>query len=43
MSGLANAVGKDAILTPESMPKIAIFRARPGTDRIEHLPFGDFG
>jgi hypothetical protein len=42
MKGLASAVGKDVILTPENMPDIAIFRCRPGADQIEHIPFGGF-
>jgi hypothetical protein len=40
MKGLASAVVKDVVLTPESMPQIAIFRCRPGAKRIEHIPFG---
>ena len=40
MKGLANAVGKDVLLTPENMREIAIFRCRPGAEQIEHVPFG---
>ena len=36
------AVGKDVVLTPENMPETAIFRCRPGVDRIEYTPFGGF-
>lgn len=42
MSGLANAVGKDVVMTPENMREIVIFRFRPGADRVEHRPFGGF-
>jgi len=43
MKGLATAVGKDAVLTPENMRDIVIFRARPGSDLVEHSPCGGFG
>lgn len=42
MHGLANAVGKDVVLTPENMPETAIFRCRPGVRRVEYTPFGGF-
>jgi len=42
MKGLASAVGKDVLLTPENMREIAIFRFRSGADQIEHVPFGGF-
>ena len=42
MKGLATAVGKEVVLTPENMREIAIFRCRPGADQIEHVPFGRF-
>lgn len=40
MQGLANALDKDVILTPENQPEIVIFRCVPGKDRVEHVPFG---
>jgi hypothetical protein len=42
MKGLASAVGKDVLLTPENMREIAIFRCHPGADQMEHVPFGGF-
>jgi hypothetical protein len=42
MKGLANAVGKDVVLTPENMPQIEIFRCRHHGDLVEHTPFGGF-
>lgn len=40
MKGLASAVGKDVLLTPENVPSIVIFRCRPGATHVEHVPFG---
>jgi hypothetical protein len=40
MSGLANATGKEIVLTPENMPEVAIFRYHPGANRVEYTPFG---
>jgi hypothetical protein len=40
MQGLASAVSKDSVLTPENMPEIVIFRCRPGLGTIEHTPCG---
>jgi hypothetical protein len=42
MKGLANAVGKDVLFTPENMREIPIFRCRPGAEQVEHVPFGGF-
>jgi len=42
MKGLASSVGKEVILTPDNMPKIVIFRIRPGAEEIEHIPCGGF-
>lgn len=36
MRGMANAVGKDVVLTLENHPQHVIFRCRPGSIRIEH-------
>jgi hypothetical protein len=42
MSGLAEAVGKDVLLTPENCRDIPIFRFRPGVDSVCHVAFGGF-
>ena len=42
MRGLANALGKEVLLTPENMREIAIFRCGPQTAVVEHTPFGGF-
>jgi hypothetical protein len=39
---LAEAVGKDVVLTPENMRETVIFRCRSGVHPIEHTPFGGF-
>jgi hypothetical protein len=39
MRCLAEATGKEAILTPENCPHIVIFRVRPGQLAIEHEVF----
>jgi hypothetical protein len=38
MKGLAAAIGKDAVLTPENMPDTPIFRCRPDASAVEHTP-----
>jgi len=35
MHRLANIVGKDAVMTPENMRKIVVFRVRPGNQPVE--------
>ena len=39
---LADATGRDAILTPENMTHIVVFRVRPNEACIEYTPFGGF-
>ena len=41
MKGLADALGKDVVLTPENIPDIVIFRCSPGADMV-YTPFGGF-
>jgi len=41
MKGLADALGKDVVLTPENMPEIIILRYSPGADMV-YTPFGGF-
>jgi len=36
LRGLANIVGKDAVMTPENCPRGVIFRARPGDAASEY-------
>ena len=40
MRCLADAVGKETVLTAENSPEIVIFRIRPGQAEIEHQAFG---
>lgn len=40
MHRLADAVDKEAVLTPENMREIVIFRVRPGRDDVEWQEFG---
>jgi hypothetical protein len=40
MRCLAEAVGKEAILTAENWPDIVIFRVRPEQSAVEYQPFG---
>ncbi len=40
MRCLADAVGKEAILTPENCLETVIFRIRPGDSAVEHRTFG---
>ncbi len=37
---LCDATGRDAVLTPENCPEIAVFRARPHQSAVEYLEFG---
>ena len=39
MIGLSSATGQDAILTPENVSEIVIFRARPDSSDVEWTPF----
>jgi hypothetical protein len=37
---LADATGKDAVLTPENCPEIVVFRRRPNQSGVEYHEFG---
>jgi len=39
---LANATGRETILTPENQEDIAIFRVRRNEARVEYMPFGGY-
>ena len=39
---LADATGREAILTPENMRHTVVFRVRPNEASIEYTPFGGF-
>ena len=38
MKGLANAVGKDVILTGENEPECPLFRCRPQCILVDYMP-----
>ena len=43
MRMLADAVGKEVVLTPENFRDAIIFRIRPGHQKVEWQKFGDWG
>jgi hypothetical protein len=42
MGGLASALEKEVLLTPENTREVRIFQVSPGTDQVQHTPFGGF-
>lgn len=42
MRGLAGALEKEVVLTPENMREIRIFRVSPRSEQVQHTAFGGF-